>query len=248
MTYNDRNILAMGIEGCQKLEAAHVLVVGVGGVGAYAAEMLVRAGVGHLTVIDPDVVSLSNLNRQLVALHSTIGRPKVEVLRERLLDINPELDIDARQLYLKDELTDQVLNERHYDYVVDAIDTLAPKVFLLYAAVQRGLPVVSSMGSGGKTDPTRVRIDDISRSNYCKLARMVRKRLHHLGVREGIQVVYSDEVVEREKVELTEGEQNKHSNVGSLSFMPAIFGCSLASIVIRALVATPWDIRCPSSI
>ena len=234
--WTTRNILMLGEANCQKLTASKILVVGVGGVGAYAAEMLARSGVGHLVIIDPDVVSETNINRQLIALHSTIGKPKVEVLRQRLLDINPDIDVDARQLYLKDELTDQILDECHYDYVVDAIDTLAPKVFLLYSAVKRNIPIVSSMGSGGKSDPVRVHIDNIAKSNYCKLAHMVRKRLHHLGIRTGFKVVYSDEVVEPEKVELTEGETNKHSNVGTISYMPAIFGCNIASVVIRDII------------
>lgn len=234
--WKERNILMMGKENCDKLRNSKVLVVGVGGVGAYAAEMIVRAGVGHIVIVDNDVVTETNINRQLIALRSTVGHSKVEVLRERLLDINPEADVEARQLYLKDELTEALLDQEHYDYVVDAIDTLAPKVFLIFAARQRNIPIVSSMGSGGKFDPTRVRIDDVSKSNYCKLARMVRKRLHHLGIRSGFKVVYSDEVVDRDKIEITENELNKHSNVGTISYMPAVFGCLMASVVIRDII------------
>lgn len=234
--WKERNILMMGKENCDRLRNSKVLVVGVGGVGAYAAEMIVRAGVGHIVIVDNDVVTETNINRQLIALRSTVGHSKVEVLRERLLDINPEADVEARQLYLKDELTEALLDQEHYDYVVDAIDTLAPKVFLIFAARQRNIPIVSSMGSGGKFDPTRVRIDDVSKSNYCKLARMVRKRLHHLGIRSGFKVVYSDEVVDRDKIEITENELNKHSNVGTISYMPAVFGCLMASVVIRDII------------
>jgi len=226
----------MGEEKASLLKEMRVLVVGVGGVGAYAAESIVRAGIGHIVIVDADEVSESNINRQLIALHSTIGKPKVEVLAERLKDINPSLDVVPLKDYLRDERTEEVLSMFHYDYIVDAIDTLAPKVFLLYSAVQRGLPVVSSMGSGGKWDPSRIRIDDIDKSNYCKLARMVRKRLHHLGVRKGIKVVYSDEVVDHSVVVETEGEANKHSNVGTVSYMPAIFGCMMGSVVIRDLI------------
>ena len=233
--WNERNILMMGEESAQRLAGKRVLVVGVGGVGAYAAETIVRAGIGHIVIVDADEVSESNINRQLIALHSTVGRPKVDVFSERLKDINPSLDVIPMKEYLRDERTEEVLSMFHYDYIVDAIDTLAPKVFLLYSAVQRGIPVVSSMGSGGKWDPTRVRIDDIAKSNYCKLARMVRKRLHHLGVREGIKVVYSDEVVDHSVVIETEGEANKHSNVGTVSYMPALFGCMMGSVVIRDL-------------
>ncbi|MBQ0008015.1 MAG: tRNA threonylcarbamoyladenosine dehydratase [bacterium] len=234
--WKERNILMMGKENCDRLRNSKVLVVGVGGVGAYAAEMIVRAGVGHIVIVDNDVVTETNINRQLIALRSTVGHSKVEVLRERLLDINPEADVEARQLYLKDELTEALLDQEHYDYVVDAIDTLTPKVFLIFAARQRNIPIVSSMGSGGKFDPTRVRIDDVSKSNYCKLARMVRKRLHHLGIRSGFKVVYSDEVVDRDKIEITENELNKHSNVGTISYMPAVFGCLMASVVIRDII------------
>ena len=233
--WNERNILMMGEESAQRLAEKRVLVVGVGGVGAYAAESIVRAGVGHIVIVDADDVSETNINRQLIALHSTVGKSKVEVLAERLKDINPSLDVIPMKEYLRDERTEEVLSMSHYDYIVDAIDTLAPKVFLLYSAVQRGIPVVSSMGSGGKWDPSRVRIDDIAKSNYCKLARMVRKRLHHLGVREGIKVVYSDEVVDHCVVIETEGEANKHSNVGTVSYMPALFGCMMGSVVIRDL-------------
>lgn len=234
--WKERNILMMGKENCDRLRNSKVLVVGVGGVGAYAAEMIVRAGVGHIVIVDNDVVTETNINRQLIALRSTVGHSKVEVLRERLLDINPEADVEARQLYLKDELTEALLDQEHYDYIVDAIDTLAPKVFLIFAARQRNIPIVSSMGSGGKFDPMRVRIDDVSKSNYCKLARMVRKRLHHLGIRSGFKVVYSDEVVDRDKIEITENELNKHSNVGTISYMPAVFGCLMASVVIRDII------------
>lgn len=234
--WNERNILMMGEESAQRLSEKRVLVVGVGGVGAYAAESIVRAGVGHIVIVDADDVSETNINRQLIALHSTIGRSKVEVLAERLKDINPMLDVVPLKEYLRDERTEEVLSMFHYDYIVDAIDTLAPKVFLLYSSVQRAIPVVSSMGSGGKWNPSRICIDDIAKSNYCKLARMVRKRLHHLGVREGIKVVYSDEVVDHSVIIETEGEANKHSNVGTVSYIPAIFGCMMGSVVIRDLL------------
>lgn len=232
----ERTELMFGAEGVERLRTANVLVVGVGGVGAYAAEMLVRAGVGRMTIVDADVVSESNRNRQLIALESMEGRPKVDVLAERLSDINPALDITVLQEYLRDERTVEVLESQKYDYVVDAIDTLAPKVFLIQQAFERGVKVVSSMGSGGKVDPSLVAVADISKSDYCKLARMVRKRLHRLGIRKGITVVYSPEVVPAERMVLTEGERNKKSNVGTVSYMPAIFGCYMASWVIRDIV------------
>ena len=231
----ERTELMFGSSDLEKLKSANILIVGVGGVGAYAAEMLVRAGVGNITIVDADKVSLSNCNRQLVALHSTVGKSKVDVLAERLSDINPELKINKIEAFIKDEFTVELLAENNFSFIVDAIDTLAPKVFLLAEAVKRGILVVSSMGSGGKLNPAMVKIDDISKSDYCKLARMVRKRLHRLGIRKGITVVYSAEVVPPERIIETVGEQNKKSNVGTVSYMPAIFGCYIASYVIRYL-------------
>ena len=224
-----------GVERMQQLHQAHVMVVGLGGVGAYAVEMLCRAGVGEFTLVDGDKVNDSNRNRQLVALTSTVGQLKTDVLAARLRDINPDVKLHLYPEFLRDERTVELLKMAHYDYLVDAIDTLSPKVFMLQQAYLLGIPTVSSMGSGGKLDPTQVKICDIAKSDYCKLARMVRKRLHKLGVRKGITVVFSAEVVPAERVMITEGEQNKKSNVGTVSYMPAIFGCYLASHIIRQL-------------
>ena len=234
----ERTELMFGGDNLNALNAANILVVGVGGVGAFAAEMLVRAGVGNITIVDADTVSLSNCNRQLVALHSTVGKPKVDVLAERLLDINPNLNIHKIKEFIRDEFTVNLLAQNNFSFIVDAIDTLAPKVFLLAEAVKCGIPIVSSMGSGGKLNPALVKIDDISKSDYCKLARMVRKRLHRLGIRKGITVVYSPEVVPEERIIETEGEQNKKSNVGTVSYMPAIFGCYIAAYIIRRITNT----------
>ena len=234
----ERTELMFGGDNLNALNAANVLVVGVGGVGAFAAEMLVRAGVGNITIVDADTVSLSNCNRQLVALHSTVGKPKVDVLAERLLDINPNLNIHKIKEFIRDEFTVNLLAQNNFTFIVDAIDTLAPKVFLLAEAVKRSIPIVSSMGSGGKLNPAFVKIDDISKSDYCKLARMVQKRLHRLGIRKGITVVYSPEVVPEERIIETEGEQNKKSNVGTVSYMPAIFGCYIAAYIIRRITNT----------
>lgn len=224
-------------ERAERLNRAHVLVVGLGGVGAYVAEMLCRSGVGELTLVDADVVNASNLNRQLVALTSTLGEPKSDVLGARLKDINPQIKLNLVREFIRDQRTDELLDAATYDFVVDAIDTLSPKVFLIYSAMQRDIPLVSSMGAGGKTDPTLVKLSDISKSHNCRLAKVVRKRLYKLGVRKGFSVVYSSELVPDEVVELSENEQNKKSTVGTVSYMPAIFGCFLASHVIRALTA-----------
>lgn len=236
MSWQSRTELMFGVEPMQQLHQAHVMVVGLGGVGAYAVEMLCRAGVGEFTLVDGDKVNDSNRNRQLVALTSTVGKLKTDVLAARLRDINPEVKLHLYPEFLRDERTVELLKMAHYDYLVDAIDTLSPKVFMLQQAYLLGIPTVSSMGSGGKLDPTQVKICDIAKSDYCKLARMVRKRLHKLGVRKGITVVFSAEVVPAERVMITEGEQNKKSNVGTVSYMPAIFGCYLASHIIRQLV------------
>ena len=179
----ERTELLLGSEKLELLRNAHVLVVGLGGVGAYAAEMIARAGVGRMTVADADTVNATNINRQLVALHSTVGRPKAEVLAERLRDINPGIGLTVVDKYIKDEETYILLDAARYDYVVDAIDTLSPKLALIAASLERGLPLVSSMGAGAKTDPTKLEIADISKTHHCPLAHMLRKRLHKIGIR-----------------------------------------------------------------
>ncbi len=236
MDWLERTELLLGNESLGKLQRARVLVVGLGGVGAYAAEQLVRAGVGKLTIVDGDVVDSSNRNRQLPALTSTVGKPKTDVLAERFLDINPELELTVIQKYLKDDKIEEVLKSEPFDYVVDAIDTLAPKVFLIYNARQLGLKLVSSMGAGGKTDPTQIQITDVSKSYNCKLARMLRKRLSKLNIKKGFKVVFSPEAIPENAMRVEEG-QNKKSTVGTISYMPAVFGCFIASVVIRDLVS-----------
>ena len=230
-----RTELLIGTEKLNILRDKHVLIAGLGGVGAMAAEQICRAGIGIMTIIDGDTVHSSNRNRQLPALKSTEGITKTEVMAKRLLDINPNLKLTVLNEYIKDDRTLEILSQG-YDYVVDAIDTLSPKVFLLYNCVQLGLPVVSSMGAGGKFDPAQVQVVDIDDSYNCKLAYYMRKRLHKMGVRKGIKVVFSPEVVERSSVIIQEGESNKKSNVGTISYMPAIFGCFCASVVIRELL------------
>ncbi len=237
MKWIERTDLLLGTERLDKLRNANVLVVGLGGVGAYAAEMLCRAGVGNLTIVDGDVVEESNRNRQLPALVSTQGKPKAEVLEQRFRDINPDVRLVVINDFLRDEKTIELLENNKFDYVVDCIDTLSPKVFLIYHAINRGLKVVTSMGAGGKMDPSLVRIADISKSHDCKLARVVRKRLHRLGIRKGITAVYSPEVVPDEAIRL-EQSQNKNSTVGTISYMPPVFGCYVASVVIRDLTAS----------
>ena len=231
----ERTELLLGSEKLAMLRRANVLVVGVGGVGAYAAEMIVRAGVGRMTIADADTVNESNINRQLVALHSTVGRPKVDVLAARLRDINPEIELTVVNEYIRDERTYELLDSARFDYVVDAIDTLSPKLALILAALERGYPLVSSMGAGAKSDPTRMEIADISKTHHCPLAHMLRKRLHKAGIRKGFSAVFSAEPV-REGAMIVCEERNKKSNVGTISYLPAMFGIGCASVVIRGII------------
>ncbi len=235
MSWTERTELLLGEEKLNILRNAHVLVVGLGGVGAYAAEMIARAGVGRMTIADADTVGVSNINRQLLALNSTIGREKSAVMAERLRDINPQIELNVVCDYIRDEKTYTLLDAAPYDYVVDCIDTLSPKVNLIAAALERGIPVVSSMGAGAKTDPTLIEVKDIGKSHHCPLAHMLRKRLHKLGIRSGFYAVFSPEPV-REGAMIIAEETNKKSNVGTISYIPATFGCVCASVVIRDLL------------
>lgn len=231
----ERTSLLLGDEKLERLRNANVLVVGLGGVGAYAAEMIARAGVGRMTIADADVVSESNINRQLIALHSTVGRHKTEVMEERLRDINPNIELTIVSRFIKDDETDALLDSDNFDYVVDAIDTLSPKLALIKGALDRQIPLVSSMGAGAKTDPAKMEICDIAKTHHCPLAHMLRKRLHKIGVRKGFTAVFSPEPVREGAMILCE-EQNKKSNMGTISYIPAVFGIGCASVVIRGLI------------
>ena len=240
--------MLVGEDGIARLSSARVAVIGVGGVGGYAAEMIVRAGVGHILILDSDEVSVSNRNRQLLALNSTVGRPKCQVLKERLLDINPDLDIVTVEKFIIAEgavpdsgfedasgTPSQLLGAYEFDYVVDAIDTLSPKLELIKYCMDRKIPLVSSMGAGAKFDVTRIRITDISKSFQCPLAHMVRKRLGKMGIRKGFKVVFSEEIADRSSIVLEAG-RNKKSQVGTISYLPASFGCACAQAVITGLL------------
>jgi len=231
-----RTELLIGAEALKVLASKHILIAGLGGVGAYAAEMLCRAGIGKLTIIDGDTIHSTNRNRQLLGLISLEGRSKAAQMAERLKDINPELQLTIIDEYIRDDRMIEILRMARYDYVVDAIDTLAPKIFLIYHALQLNLKVISSMGAGGKTDPGLIRVADLSESYNCKLAGILRKRIHRLGVYTGVKVVFSPEKVQKESVRLVEGEENKKSMVGTISYMPPMFGCHLAAEIIREFV------------
>jgi len=237
MEWLSRTELLLGKEKLALLKAKHVLVVGLGGVGAYCAEMLCRAGVGEMTIVDADTVEITNCNRQLLALHSNLGRAKSEVMAERLLQINPDLILHVYQLYLRDEETVRILNLASYDYVVDAIDSLSPKVYLIYYALQRNLKVVSAMGAGGKMNPSLIKVCDIKKTYQCKLAHSLRKRLHRLGIDSGFKAVFSPEEVSPSAIILDANPDiNKLSVVGTISYMPAMFGCHAAAVVINDLI------------
>lgn len=243
--WTDRTALLLGEDKMLRIRDAHVLVVGVGGVGAYAAEMLCRAGVGELTIVDADTVNVTNINRQLPATHSTIGRLKTEILAQRLRDINPDIRLHEMPIYLKEEevtsLLDGTLHSQlsiancQFDFIVDAIDTIAPKCALIGEAQRHGIPIVSSMGAGAKSDITQIRFADLWDTYHCGLAKAVRTRLKKEGLRRPLPVVFSTEQADRNAVITVEGEQNKKSTAGTISYMPAVFGCYLAEYVIRKL-------------
>ena len=233
--WTDRTELLLGKDKMQRLRNAHILVVGVGGVGAYAVEMLCRAGVGELTIVDADAVSITNINRQLPATHSVIGRLKTEVLGQRLHDINPDLLLHERPMYMKEEDVTSLLDDTKCSFIVDAIDTIAPKCTLICESMRRGIPIVSSMGAGAKSDITQIRFADIWDTFHCGLAKAVRTRLKKAGIRKSLPVVFSTEQADRNAVITIEGEQNKKSTTGTISYMPAVFGCYLAEYVIRKL-------------
>ena len=233
--WKQRTRLLLGEEKMERLQQAHVLVVGLGGVGAYAAEMICRAGVGRMTIVDADTVQPTNINRQLPALHSTMGREKAEVLAARFKDINPDIQLTVLPVFLKDDNIPELLDAARYDFIVDAIDTLAPKCYLIAEALKRHIKIVSSMGAGAKSDITQIRFADIWDTYHCGLSKAVRKRLQKLGIKRKLPVVFSTEQADPKAVLLTEDEQNKKSTCGTGSYMPAVFGCYLAEYVIKRL-------------
>ena len=235
INWKQRTELLLGEDKMARLQSAHVLVVGWGGVGAYAAEMICRAGVGRMTIVDADTVQITNLNRQLPAMHSTLGMFKADVLEARFKDINPDLELKVLPVFLKDENIPDLLDADEYDFIVDAIDTLSPKCYLIYHALQRRIKIVSSMGAGAKSDITQVRFADLWDTYHCGLSKAVRKRLQKMGVKRKVPVVFSTEQADPKAVLLTDDEMNKKSTCGTVSYMPAVFGCYLAEYVIKRL-------------
>lgn len=239
--WQERTAMIIGEDGLSRLAASSVAVVGLGGVGGAAAEMLVRAGIGRMLILDSDTVSLTNKNRQLIALDSTIGRPKTEVVAARLKDINPKLELTIVSDYITEDNIPQLIGPFRPDYLVDAIDTLAPKLALIRWCVGQGIPLVSSMGSGAKRDLTKVRITDISKTFNCPLAHFVRKKLRKFGIHKGFKAVFSEELPDESSIVLMDKEEqastrNKKSQAGTLSYLPAVFGCACAQAAIEHLI------------
>lgn len=231
----ERTELLIGKEKLEKLQKAHVLVIGLGGVGCVAAEILCRAGIGTLTIADSDLVQAGNRNRQLIALKSTEGKKKTEVLSERLRDINPDINLVLIDHFLKEDSMIELLNH-DYDYVIDAIDTLSPKAYLLLNAVRFNHKTVSAMGAGAKLDPSKICVTDISETHTCPFAFDIRKRLRKLGLTTGFKAVFSTEQPLKESVIFSNLQPYKKSIAGTISYMPVMFGCYCASVVIRDLI------------
>ena len=233
--WQERTRLLIGDNNIDRLSGSCVAVIGLGGVGGFAAEMVARAGVGMMIILDSDHVNESNKNRQLLALDRNIGTLKSEVMRERLLGINPELDLVTIDSYLTEENVEELLSQYKIDFLIDAIDTLSPKIALINYCVQKNIPLVSSMGAGAKYDATKVRLKDISKSFNCPLAYILRKKLRKYGISKGFKVVFSEELPQREAIIPVE-EQNKKSQVGTISYLPAVFGCICAQAAIEHLI------------
>lgn len=236
-TWLSRTELLIGREKLVKLSKAHVLIIGLGGVGSFAAEFVCRNGVGTMTIVDGDTVDPSNRNRQLPALSTNHGVSKADIMAERLKAINPELTLHVVKTFINPEAVDEILSAHTYDYIVDAIDSVTPKITFLKEAFQRKIPIVSSMGAGGRMDPTMIRVVDISKTFNCNFAQQVRKNLKKEGIYKGIKAVFSTEEQLKESLMLTDGSNYKKSAYGTMSYLPAVFGATCASVVIRDLIA-----------
>lgn len=239
LSWLSRSELLIGSTGIQTLQRAHVLVVGLGGVGSFAAEFIARAGVGTMTIVDGDVVDPTNRNRQLPALSTNHGVSKAQIMAERLLAINPALHLTTHETFLSPDAAKEILENTKFDYVMDCIDSVTPKIMLLKTAYDLKYRIASSMGAGGKMDPTQLRTGDLFDTRQCYLASLVRKRIRKMGVGKGIKTVFSLEKVKDESLILTDGSNFKKSAYGTISYLPAAFGGVMASIVIRDLLDEP---------
>ena len=236
MSIHERTELLIGEDSLYFLRNKHILIAGVGGVGSYVAEAIVRAGVGNVTFVDHDLVNESNINRQLVALHSTIGKSKVEVMKQRALDINPEVNITAIKDFVNPENIDALLNAQSYDFVIDCIDSISSKVALVVACQQQSIPVISSMGAGGRIDPSKISMTQLDKTQVCPLARMMRQRMRKAGGSLSYPVVFSDEIprkgTEHRPIE-EDASAHPRSVNGTISYLPALFGLHLAGHAVQ---------------
>ena len=235
ISWLSRTSLLIGEETVRALTQKHVMIVGMGGVGSFAAEFIARSGIGKMTIIDGDVVDPTNRNRQLPALATNHGESKALIMAERLKAINPEIELNVVKEFVNPEM---VLQQFSYkpDYLIDAIDSITPKITFIRMAYESGLPLVSSMGAGAKLDPTQLRVVDISKTYNCPFAQQVRKNLKGHGIRRGVKVVFSPEAPIKESLMLTDGRNYKKSAYGTISYLPAVFGAVTASVVIRDLI------------
>ena len=231
-----RTELLVKEEGIERLKSANILIVGLGGVGSFAAEFLVRSGIGNLTIVDGDTVDITNINRQLPALNSTIDKNKTDVVAERILDINPEINLKKINEFLEPERMEEILTQEKFDYVLDCIDSLSPKLALIITCKRKKIKLVSAMGAGGKTDPSKVMVRDISKTNNCFLAKQIRKKLKKEQIHKGFRCVFSTEIQDENSLKMTDGSNYKKSFYGTISYMPAIFGLYAAAEVIRFLL------------
>ena len=231
-----RTELLIKEEGTERLQNANILIVGLGGVGSFAAEFLVRSGIGNLTIVDGDTVDITNINRQLPALNSTIGKNKTDVVAERILDINPEINLKKINEFLEPERMEELLTQEKFDYVLDCIDSLSPKLALIITCKRKKIKLVSAMGAGGKTDPSKVMVRDISKTNNCFLAKQIRKKLKKEQIHKGVRCVFSTEIQDENSLKMTDGSNYKKSFYGTISYMHAIFGLYAAAEVIRFLL------------
>ena len=231
-----RTELLVKEEGIERLQSANILIVGLGGVGSFAAEFLVRSGIGNLTIADGDTVDITNINRQLPALNSTIGKNKTDVVAERILDINSEINLKKINEFLEPERMEEILTQEKFDYVLDCIDSLSPKLALIITCKRKKIKLVSAMGAGGKTNPSKVMVRDISKTNNCFLAKQIRKKLKKEQIHKGFRCVFSTEIQDENSLKMTDGSNYKKSFYGTISYMPAIFGLYAAAEVIRFLL------------
>lgn len=232
--WQERAELLFKPEGLNNLKNANVLVVGVGGVGSFAAEFLARAGVGNLTIVDGDVVDITNINRQLPALHSTVGLSKIDVVGSRLMDINPELHLTKVQEFLSPERAFEIVEEK-YDYVLDCIDSVTPKLNLIIGAKRKRVKIISSMGAGGKMEAAKVKVADITNTVNCMFAKTIRRRLKEHKI-DKLKVVFSSEIQDESSLKMTDGSNYKKSFYGTNSYMPGLFGLYMAETVIRYII------------